>query len=259
MCSKPTARCGSTASAGPSVRTLLFPAGEATLLDTWRTIGLRGTASDSYSVNDVFVSEAFSSTREDPALRRERGPLYAFTMQGLYASGVAGVAFGIARAMLSEFIALASRKAPRNLARLADNAVVQADVARAEARLGSARAYLMETLTTIYAHADDVAPIDIADRARVRLATTNAIQGAAEVADFAYKGAGVDAIFPGSPFERRFRDMHTLTPADPGTRRPFRSGRADPARRAARGVSLECFRAKWVSVRVEENASKQRI
>ena len=195
----------------PTVRTLLFPIEQATLLDTWRTIGLRGTASDSYSVNDVLVSEAFSTTREDPTLRRERGPLYAFTMQCLYATGVAGVALGIARAMLSEFIALASRKAPRGLARLADNAVVQADVARAEARLGSARAYLIETLTTIYAHADEVAPIEVADRARVRLATTNAIQGAAEVADFAYKAAGVDAIFPGSPFERRFRDVHTLS------------------------------------------------
>src|SRR5712675_573875 len=195
----------------PTVRTLLFPASEATLLDNWQTIGLRGTASDSYSVSDLFVSEAFSSTREDPTLRRERGPLYAITMQCLYASGVAAVSFGIARAMLSEFIALASRKAPRNLTRLADNAVVQADVARAEARLGSARAYLIDTLTTIYAHADEVAPIEVADRARVRLACTNAIQGAAEVADLAYKGAGVDAIFPGSPFERRFRDMHTLS------------------------------------------------
>jgi alkylation response protein AidB-like acyl-CoA dehydrogenase len=195
----------------PTVRTLLFPASEATLIDTWRTIGLRGTASDSYGVDELFVSEAFSTTREDPTLRCERGPLYAFTMQCLYATGVAAVAFGIARAMLSEFITLASRKVPRNLARLADNAVVQADVARAEARLGSARAYLIETLTTIYAHADEVAPIEVADRARVRLACTNAIQGAAEVADFAYKAAGADAIFPGSPFERRFRDMHTLS------------------------------------------------
>jgi alkylation response protein AidB-like acyl-CoA dehydrogenase len=195
----------------PTVRTLLFPASRATLLDTWNTIGLRGTASDSYRVDDLFVSEAFSTTREDPTLRRERGPLYAFTMQGLYATGVAAVALGIARAMLSEFIALAARKAPRNLSRLADNAVVQADVARAEARLGAARAYLIETLTTIYAKADDVAPIEVADRARVRLACTNAIQGAVEVADFAYKGSGVDAIFPGSPFERRFRDMHTLS------------------------------------------------
>ena len=73
----------------PTVRTLLFPAEQATLIDTWHTIGLRGTASDSYSVDDLFVPEAFSTTREDPTLRREKGPLYAFTMQGLYAAGVA--------------------------------------------------------------------------------------------------------------------------------------------------------------------------
>jgi alkylation response protein AidB-like acyl-CoA dehydrogenase len=195
----------------PTVRTLLFPAEQATLIDTWHTIGLCGTASDSYSVDDLFVPEAFSTTREDPTLRREKGPLYAFTMQGLYAAGVAAVAFGIARAMLTEFVALASRKAPRNLDRLADSAVVQAEVARAEARLGSARAYLIETLTAIYAQAGEVAPIDLAERARVRLACTNAIHAAVEVADFTYKAAGVDAIFPGSPFERRFRDMHTLS------------------------------------------------
>jgi alkylation response protein AidB-like acyl-CoA dehydrogenase len=84
-------------------------------------------------------------------------------------------------------------------------------VARAEARLGAARAYLLDTLATIYARADDVDAIDVADRARVRLACTNAIHGAIEVADYTYKAAGVDGIFPGSPFERRFRDIHTLS------------------------------------------------
>ena len=195
----------------PVIRTFLFPAEQATLIDTWNTIGLRGTASDSYRLEDVFVPEAFSTTREEPELRRERGPLYAFTMQGLYAVGAAGVALGIARAMLDEFIGLACRKAPRASSRLADNAVVQADVARAEARLGAARAYLLDSLASIYARADDIDPIDIADRARVRLACTNAIHGAIEVADYTYKAAGVDAIFPGSPFERRFRDIHTLS------------------------------------------------
>src|SRR5262249_20887394 len=143
----------------PTVRTLLFPVAQATLIDTWNTIGLRGTASDSYSVDDLFVPEAFSTTREDPSLRREKGPLYAFTMQCLYAAGVAAVALGIARAMLSEFVALASRKAPRGLSRLADSALMQADVARMEARLGSGRAYLIETLSTIYAQAGEAAPI----------------------------------------------------------------------------------------------------
>jgi len=97
------------------------------------------------------------------------------------------------------------------MSRLADTALVQAEVARAEARLGSTRAYLIETLAAIYAEADEMAPIEVGDRARVRLACTNAIHGAIEVADFTYKAAGVDAIFPGSPFERRFRDMHTLS------------------------------------------------
>ena len=195
----------------PTIQTLLFPADSATLIDTWNTIGMRGTASDSYRVTDLFVAEAFSTTREDPTLRRERGPLYAFTMQGLYAVGVAGVALGIARAMLDEFIGLARRKTPRLLRRLAESAVVQGDVARAEAKLGSSRAYLVETLASIYARADDFDPIDVGDRARVRLACTNAIHSATEVADFTYKSAGVDAIFPGSPFERRFRDIHTLS------------------------------------------------
>jgi alkylation response protein AidB-like acyl-CoA dehydrogenase len=195
----------------PLIRTLLFPAREATVLDTWNTIGLCGTGSESYRVDDVFVPEAFSAARADPTSRREAGPLYAFTMPGLYAVGVAGVALGIARAMHEAFIALAGTKAPRGLNRLADNAVVQADVARAEARLGAARAYLVETLEAIHARAEERDPIDVDDRARVRLACTNAIHGALEVADFAYKAAGVDAIFPGSPFERRFRDIHTLS------------------------------------------------
>jgi alkylation response protein AidB-like acyl-CoA dehydrogenase len=195
----------------PAIRTFLFPAERASLIDNWHTIGLRGTASDGYSVNDLYVPEAYSTTREEPDLRRERGPLYAFTMPGLYAVGVAGVALGIARAMLEAFIDLAGSKAPRGQVRLADSATVQADVARAEAKLGAARAYLLDTLGTIYAQADDVEPIGVRERARVRLACTNAIHGAVQVADYVYQAAGVDAIFPGSPFERRFRDMHTLS------------------------------------------------
>jgi indole-3-acetate monooxygenase len=196
----------------PAVRTLLFPAAQAKILDAWDTIGLRGTASDSYTVTDLFVPEAFSSTREDPSLRREKGALYAFTMQGLYAVGVAGVALGIARAMLDAFMALAAGKTPRGLTLLAEDPLVQAEVARAEAKIESARTWLLETLTAIHdAAAGSDAPIGVAERGRVRLGCAHTIHAAMEVADFTYKAAGVDAIFPGSPFERRFRDMHTLS------------------------------------------------
>jgi alkylation response protein AidB-like acyl-CoA dehydrogenase len=195
----------------PTVRTLLCPVAQTTLLDdTWNVIGMRGTMSGSYRLDDVFVPEEFSGTREDPALRREPGRLYAYPMQGLYAVGVAGVAIGIARAMLDGFKDLAVRKTPRNLMRLADNAVVQSNVAQMEARLGAARAYLVETLSGIWA-ADEAWVIDVPSRARVRLGCAFAIQTAEAVADYAYKAAGTDAIFLGTTFERRFRDIHTLS------------------------------------------------
>jgi len=195
----------------PTVRTLLVPAAQATLIDeSWQVIGMRGTMSGAYRLDDVFVPEAFSSTREDPSLRREPGRLYAYPMQGIYAVGVAGVALGIAGAMLDAFKALATRKTPRNLGRLADNAVVQSNVAQMEARLGAARAYLVETLSSIWS-ADDSWVIDVPARARVRLGCAFAIQNAEQVADYAYKSAGVDAIFLGTAFERRFRDIHTLS------------------------------------------------
>src|ERR1700757_3456062 len=194
-----------------TVRTWLFPVEQARLLDNWHPIGLRGTASESYTVEDLFVPEAFTGTREDPSLRREPGPLYAFPQQTLYSVGIASVALGIARGMLEAFVELALRKTPRGTGRLADSAVIQAEIARAEAKLGAARCYLIDTVTEIYQRADSVAPIDILDRARARLAGSNAIGSAVAVADWTYKAAGVDAIFPGSPFERRFRDIHTVS------------------------------------------------
>jgi len=195
----------------PTLRTWLFPVEQATLLDNWDPIGLRGTASESYTVEDLFVPEEFTGTREDPTLRREPGQLYAFPQQTLYSVGIASVALGIARGMLDAFIELALRKTPRGTGRLADNAVVQAELARAEAKLGAARSYLIDTVTEIYRRAGPAAPIEIMDRARARLAGSHAITSAVAVADTIYKAAGVDAIFPGSPFERRFRDIHTVS------------------------------------------------
>jgi alkylation response protein AidB-like acyl-CoA dehydrogenase len=195
----------------PTIRTWLFPTEQATLLDTWDTIGLRGTASDSYRLDDLFVAEEFSSTREDPELRQEPGRLYAFPQQTLYSVGISSVALGLARGMLDAFIELAGQKTPRGMMRLADSGAVQAEVAKCEAKLGAARAYLLDTLGEIYETADSVAPIDIPARGRVRLAGTHAISTAVSVADYTYKAAGVDAIFPGSPFMRRFRDIHTVS------------------------------------------------
>ncbi len=62
-----------------------------------------GTMSGSYRLDDVFVPEEFSGRREDPSLRREPGRPVPIRCRALHAVGVAGVAIGIARAMLDGF------------------------------------------------------------------------------------------------------------------------------------------------------------
>ncbi len=202
------------ANGAPLVLTALFPAREAELLDDWNAIGMRGTGSESYRVRDLFVPEEFCGLREDPHARREPGTLYAFTMQSLYAAGAAAVALGAARAMLDALTALAARKAPRGLARLADRPMTQAAIARAEAGLSAARAWLFAVTSAIYEGARGAGerePISVPDRARLRLAASHAIHAAVDAAQRVWREAGVDAIVPGGAFERRFRDIHTLS------------------------------------------------
>jgi indole-3-acetate monooxygenase len=206
------------------VRTLLLPASAATWIDAWDVLGLRGTGSDSYEVKDLFVRHDHSFIRDDPAELRYRAPLYLFPQMSLYASGFCGTALGIARAMLDAFTELAVDKRPR-LARhtLRDTGMVQYEVAQAEARIRAARALVRSELRDIWQEAVATKALSIANRMRIRLATTFAIHEAKAAADTAYDLAGATAIFIGNDFERRFRDIHTVTQQQQGRKAHLQS------------------------------------
>jgi alkylation response protein AidB-like acyl-CoA dehydrogenase len=196
---------------GPVMRTLLFPKASARFADIWHVIGLRGTGSDSYTVTDLFVPEEYTVLREAAAEPRQPGLLYAFSSSNIYASGFAGVALGIARSALDAFVELARDKIPRGAkSTLRDNNVIQAQVAQSEARLGAARAFLLGSLSEIWGEAAASGRLTIDHNTTIRLASTWAIHQAREVVDTAYHAAGATAIFESNPFERRFRDIHTV-------------------------------------------------
>ena len=196
---------------GAVIRTFLFPKSSAEIIDAWRVIGLRGTGSDSYVITDLFIPEAHTVCRDGTAKAYEKGRLYAFSSSNLYSAGFAGVALGIARSTVDAFVALARDKIPRGAARtLRDNNVIQTQVAQSEARLGAARAYLIGALEEIWRDLGDTRRLTIAHNATIRLASTWAIHQAREVVDTLYHAAGATAIFEEQPFERRFRDLHTV-------------------------------------------------
>jgi alkylation response protein AidB-like acyl-CoA dehydrogenase len=196
----------------PDGRTMLFPATSVTVTDTWHVVGLRATGSNTHTARDLFVPQACSVSRDDPAERRHAGPLYCFPSGSLYASGFAGVALGIARATMDEFVALAVDKTPRAWkGKLRENAVIQSQVAQGEAKLRAARLHLLASLDAIWRSVGRVGELTIEQRLLIRLAATFAIHQAQEVVDTIYHAAGATAVFQSGAFERRFRDIHTVT------------------------------------------------
>jgi indole-3-acetate monooxygenase len=199
----------------PAVRTCFFPKSKTKFTDIWHTMGLRGTGSDQYEVKDLFVPEAYSLpsiARNSPERRREKGLLYSFSSLSMYASGFAGVATGCARATLAAFIELARDKIPRG-ARITmrNNNVTQREVAQAEVRIAAAWGHLMRSLEDITEAVKERGHITLDERMAIRLNATFCIHTAMEVIDILYQAAGATAIFDENPFERPWRDVHSVS------------------------------------------------
>ena len=200
----------SDAAGAPQARMVLFPASDATIHDTWDVTGLRGTGSHDIEVRELRVPRARSvSLASDTP--RESGTLYRFPIFGLLAVGIAAVAIGIARRAVEELEQLAGTKTPTGARRrLAERSAVQSDVARAQAGIDSARAYLRDVIADAAMQAEP-GVLDIAARARLRLAATHATTSAAAAVDRMYEAGGGSSIYAGSLLQRCFRDVHVAT------------------------------------------------
>jgi indole-3-acetate monooxygenase len=211
------------AGGGTVLRSLLFPKSQAVITDTWHVMGLRGTGSDQYSVTDLFIPEDHTILHDrgrTPA--KTGGQLYRFSFSNLYASGFAGLALGVARGFYDSFVELAVGKTARGAkTTLRHNQVVQSQVAQASARLRSARAFLIMSLQEIWDTVAETGEVTLDHNATIRLASTWAIKQAREVVDELYHAAGATAIFDAQPFERRFRDIHTIAQQMQGAQRHF--------------------------------------
>jgi alkylation response protein AidB-like acyl-CoA dehydrogenase len=197
----------------PVEQTLIFPKQSAKMIDVWHVIGLKGTGSDSYSVADLLVPDQRSMTAfgRNPAEKRERGPLYRFTVFQLFGASFASIALGIARTALEAFVELAKNKTPFGAkVLLRDNAVIQSQIGLAQSQIASARVFLRHALAEMWQEAE-LGETTIERRMQLRMASTHATHQAKQVVDAAYHAAGATAIFESNPFERRFRDVHTVS------------------------------------------------
>jgi alkylation response protein AidB-like acyl-CoA dehydrogenase len=194
----------------PEARILFFPRADCEIIDTWSACGLRGSGSHDFAVHDVFVPRRRSFSRDDSPL--QPGPLYRVPLRALLSSVLAAVPLGIARAAIEAIIELGAVKKPSGLrCLLRDRAMVQAELARAEALVRSGRAFLFETLSEVWAEIVAGRAVSLQQHALLRLAATHATLCAAQAVDLMYQAGGGSSVYTGSRLERAFRDVHVAT------------------------------------------------
>jgi len=189
----------------PHIRVMLVPVSKVTIIDVWDTTGMRGTGSNDYIVDNVFVPLEESPSMAEPP--RYRAPLYSFPQ--MYLVSHAGVPLGIARSALDFVISLSGRKeiAPGRLIR--DDTRAQETIAWAEAHLGAARAFVYSTLEDIWATLNQGDKPTAQQRANYRLMITYSHQAAKDLISKLYDLAATSSIFRTGHLDRDMRDIMT--------------------------------------------------
>jgi alkylation response protein AidB-like acyl-CoA dehydrogenase len=188
---------------------MVIPKSQIEPIYDWNVNGLRGTGSNSFKADNLFVPEERTFKDTD-------GGKVAETFNGinrslLFASGFAFVALGIARASLDETFKIASKKRPQGKSLLRDQELIQNQIGQAEAIWRSSKALLVTSISDLIESAKTEGEPAIDDRIAVRLASTHAIRGSAQIVDTTYNICGSHAVYNSNPIHTRFQDIHAIT------------------------------------------------
>ncbi len=195
-------------SAERSSRSMFFPVEDGAIVDNWDVVGMKGTGSNDFVIDDVFV----------PTERAAFGQWIKGRYHGVYDprlgmtaawAPTAGVAVGLAQGAVDALTELGGRATTTSPVPMRFRPPVQEVIGRAEAITGACRAFAvaafdaaMEAVTT---DSGDVARTV----ARAQVAVTHALNEAVRVADMCFHAAGTNAISTGNRLERILRDAHT--------------------------------------------------
>lgn len=192
---------------------VFFPRSSGTILDTWHTVGMRGTGSADYRADDVFVPDHLTGPigpLRNPAPGLE-GPLYRmWPFPNLLGEGIVSV--GIAAAAIDAAVELCKSKIPAYQGvPLRDQQLPQFLLGKAAARVDAARGALHVAADFCYGDIKQ-SSTSLSAEAKIKgqLAVAFAAEACAEASRFINDVVGTAAIRTGQPFERHFRDLHVL-------------------------------------------------
>lgn len=193
----------------PEMVLAMVPAEQADFVQTWDSVGLRGTSSNDFMLKDVFVPDEHVGNFFGPAtvdttlfrlpIRLALGPTHV------------AVVVGIAEGALSDLRQLAKTKRPafNPTMRLAEDPVFQYRLGQLDIRLGSVRALAEKEVRLMWDAASAGEPISPLQATRQRAMVARAHTECVEIVNEAFGLAGSTAMYNKSILQRRLRDVRT--------------------------------------------------
>jgi alkylation response protein AidB-like acyl-CoA dehydrogenase len=187
---------------------------EVQIIDTWRTLGMRGSGSHDIAMTDLFIPERHAGVMRRTGVATEgpfSGPLYAMTPYlSIATSGPVGL--GIAEAAIELFADLATKKTPNYLThRLDTRQNTQSTMGRCRAIVNSARAYLHQSVEAVYAARQSGVKPTMEQGVDVQLSTCAALEAGARVTELIHDVIGSSGFQEAQPFEQLMRDSDTIS------------------------------------------------
>ncbi len=186
------------------------PTSQVRIHDNWHVVGLRGTGSCEFSVDDLFVPERFTwGGTEAKPLRG--GPNFLLGRPGMQTTGHCGVALGIGRRALDEVTELAqNKKRGYKGAELlvADRGSFQRFLGESDLRLRAAKALCVETLEEAWELVCQGITPPPTLQIRLRASGSYVTAEASDIVSQAFRFGGGSAMYSSHILQKCLRDIH---------------------------------------------------
>ncbi|MFE7750257.1 acyl-CoA dehydrogenase family protein [Streptomyces sp. NPDC057428] len=180
---------------------------------TWDMAGMRGTGSDTFVADGVFIPHHRARNLADVAASVEQGrePLYRVPPGSVTLTSMAPL-LGAARAVLQLTLETVEGGKPMGMslhARLADSPSVQASLAEAATLIDSASLHLMRSAEAVDAAAASSAAPTLLERARVRMDVGHASTCLRQAVQLLLTVNGASGFSRAKVIQRHWRDLKT--------------------------------------------------
>ena len=187
-----------------------FDPKDVQFIDNWKVLGLNGTNSIDYQVEDLFVPDGYWMPFPVQKAHIDT-TLYRFSFLGALSTGVASVGLGLAQRAIDEIIQLSQHKVPNGARRsLSERPVIHEKIALMQARYQSCKLLLEEKVRKNWAEAEH-GSISVKTKSELRLASTYAVEECTAIVSQAYKIGGGSSIWDGIKLQELLKDIHMVS------------------------------------------------